>query len=204
MSPRAATLLLIAVLTGPGYGQEWSVPTGFQGVEFGATREQAEAVLGPLRCRDVRAVTKPGDPVRDRNPAEIAPAHVVCTAGRVASKPPFRDAEYLFDRGKFVAVRFRRAEKLRLPFAEVLSMFEREYGTPTKTIETPRKGLRDELVERRLVPTIYDYVETCVFWTNAPVLVSICSEDRMYRSGRIETSEWWLRKQELLDNLPQQ
>ena len=180
----------------------WSVPTGFHGVEFGATRDEAEAVLGRLRCKDVKVVTKPGHPVRERNPAEIAPAHVVCTAGAV--RPPFKDVEYIFDRDHFVAVRFPRPEKLRVTFAEVLAMFEQEYGTPTRTIETPRKGLRDEMIQQRLVPTIYDYVETCVHWTNAPVLISICSEDRMFRWGRIETSEWWLRKQELIDNLPQQ
>ena len=199
MSGRTAALLLIASLAATAHGQEWSVPAGFRGVEFGATRVEAEAVLGSLRCRDMRAVIKAGDPVRDRNPAEIAPAHVVCRTAN-AAPPPFQNAEYVFDGGKFVAVRFRH-EKPRQSFAEVLDMFEREYGTPTKTIEAPRKGLRDELIERRLIPTIYDYVETCVFWTNAPVLISVCSEDRMFRSGRIETSEWWLRKQELIGNV---
>ena len=189
----------MAMLTATAHGGGWSVPTGFRGVEFGATRQEAEAVLGSLRCRDMRAVTKAGDPVRDRNPAEIAPAHVVCKTA-TASPAPFQNAEYVFDAGTFVAVRFRH-DKPRQTFAEVMDMFEREYGAPTKTIETPRKGLRDELVERRLIPTIYDYVETCVFWTNAPVLISVCSEDRMFRSGRIETSEWWLRKQELMDNV---
>lgn len=194
----------------------WHVPDGFQGVPFGATREEAEAILGPMKCRDVGVVTRPGDPVRDRDPAEIAPAHVVCRIDGAAAASAADsgagggsghrsiDADYIFDRGRFVAVRFPRLKKLRHQFADVLAKFEHEYGPPSRTVQTPRKGLRDEMIQQRLVPTIYDYVETCAHWTDAPVVISVCSEDRMFRRGKIDTAEWWLRKQELIDNLPEQ
>ena len=215
MLARVPAFLLIAVFTVTAQGDDWSVPTGFHGVEFFATREEAEAILGRLQCRDVKAVTVYGHPVRDRNPAQPAPAHVACSttdrekAFRIGRKAI--DVEYLFDRGRFVAVRFPSPEKLQVAFADILSQFESEYGQPSRKIDTARKGMREEMVvsanrhyqsAQQVVPAIYDYAETCVHWTNAPVTISICSEDRMFRRGLIDTAEWWLRKQELIDNLP--
>ena len=54
---------------------------------------------------------------------------------------------------------------------------------------------------QQVVPAIYDYIETCSHWTNAPVTISVCSHDRMFGWGRIESAEWWIRKEEWTDNL---
>jgi len=121
--------------------------------------------------------------------------------------------EYLFDRGLFVAVRFPRAEVIDsriATFTDVQSMFEREYGEPSVRRVTRRKGVRNEMVAaadrhyesaRQTVAAIYDYIETCSHWTNAPVTISVCSHDSMFGRGRIESAEWWIRKEEWTDNL---
>lgn len=191
---------------------EWLVPTGFRGVDFGTPKAEAEQILGRLKCRNVKAVTKAGDPVRDTNPAVPAPPHVVCSttdktkAFKIGGK--VIATEYLFDRDLFAAVRFPRAEVIDsriATFADVESLFEREYGEPSVKRVTRRKGVRNEMVAaadrnyqstQQVVPAIYDYIETCSHWTNAPVTISVCSHDRMFAKGRIESAEWWIRKEE--------
>lgn len=193
---------------------KWSrVPDGFGGVKFGATKQEAEGVLGPLSCRKVAGVKGFGRD-SDGDVTYPAPPHTLCQP--FAADKAFRAAgkaartEYVFDGDRFVAVQFRRIDSLRpskaLLYAEVSQALKSMYGEPSSESTYHRKGTTwqtmpmwdaraNKSVSRR-VPVKVDYMRTCAEWQSAAVSVSICSQGEVFDEGWVATAGWMDMKAE--------
>jgi hypothetical protein len=195
---------------------KWTkVPDGFRGVKFGATKAEAESVLGPLRCSRALGVKPEKMPTyrRDGTRASVpTPPHEVCATTDKAKA--FRAGEkvigtdYIFDEGRFVAVKLRRIETMSsskvLMFSDIRPILESWYGPPTEENNIHEKGIRQESIATwdpkqnksvsKSYPVKVDYTRTCLRWDDAAVEVGLCSGDRVFERGEIETAAW-LQKQ---------
>jgi hypothetical protein len=172
MIARAAVLVLFLAVISTAIAEEkkaaavkWTrVPDGFRAVKFGATKAEAETILGKLRCNDVAAVkprkytapyrapARPGassQPVVPvPKPPKVTPAHTVCTTSdktrAFTANGKMVGTEYIFDEGRFVGVDLRRLETMRpsqvVLYSDIRPLFEADYGTPTSDTANPMKG----------------------------------------------------------------
>ena len=196
---------------------KWTkVPDGFRGVKFGATKTEAEAVLGRLRCVSVSAVKPDPRPMYGKDGKRVGPAptpaHEVCSTTDKARA--FRAGEkvvgtdYIFDEGRFVAVKLRRLETLSpskvLMFSDIRPVFEALYGPPTEENTIHDKGIRQQTIAtwdpkqnksvNRTYPVKVDNTNTCLRWDDAAVKIGLCSENTVFREGEIETAAWLQKK----------
>lgn len=200
---------------------KWTkVPDGFRGVKFGATKAEAEAVLGRMRCVKVRAVkpSKDAIPVWGKDRVIPTPEHELCSTTDKAQA--FRAGEkvigtdYLFDEGRFVAVKLRRIETMSpskvVLFSDVRPVFESLYGPPTEENTMHHKGTRPQTVSTwdpkqnksvdKTYPMKVDYVQTCLRWTDAAVEIGLCSEEGgLFARGEITSAAWKERRRAWFD-----
>jgi len=224
---RAVPLLLAVVLSLPSAGDtksdgkakpKWTkAPDGFRGVKFGATKAEAEAVLGRMKCVHQIAVQPSRNPDYGKDRPIVAPAHDVCsTADKTQA---FRagekviGTEYLFHEGRFVAVKLRRIETMSpskvLMFADIRPLFESLYGPPTEEITMHRKGIENQTSSTwdvkqnksvsRTYPIKYDYMQTCLSWTDPAVEIGLCSRGELFARGEIESAAWKRTQQAWFD-----
>ena len=223
---RAVSLVLASVLVVGAAPAEiakvkWTkVPDGFRGVKFGATKAEAEAVLGRLRCLTQRAVKPSRDAIPSWGKDRVVPtpAHELCSttdksqAFRAGEKVV--GTEYLFDAGRFVAVKLRRIETMSpskvVMFSDVRPVFESLYGPPTEENTMHHKGIRSQTIAmwdakqnksvNKTYPVKVDYVQTCLKWTDAAVEIGVCSEEGgLFAGGEIESAAWKQRQQSWFD-----
>ena len=179
MSNRVVAVIVLSIVCALSAAAEekkapvkWKkVPDGFRGVRFGATKEEAEAVLGRMRCTNVaavkphrtlaRPVSRPGNtpgytpsPAFVAPPKPVAPAHMLCTttdkARAFTANGKVVRTEYLFDENRFVAVELSRIETMRpsqvLMYADIRPLFDAEYGEPTRSSTNRIKGTKHTTV----------------------------------------------------------
>jgi hypothetical protein len=238
---RCAVIALLLVVMSTAVAEEkkatvkWKkVPDGFRGVTFGASKAEAETVLGKLKCVEMIAV-KPrkyppvyqrpkmgtsSQPIAAKLP-DVTPAHTVCMTtdktkaftanGKVVG------TEYVFDEDRFVAVKLRRLETMRpsqvVMYADILPLFETEYGPPTASRSDERKGtqytqtstwdVKQNKQVTRTAPEHYDYVASCAEWTDAKVKIELCARDDLFAQGSIETAGWTEKKRLWMQQEPQ-
>lgn len=205
---------------------KWAkAPDGFRGVKFGATKQEAEAVLGRMRCTTVSPVLLLES---DANgiPKPAAPAHTQCSTADESKA--FRAGEkivgtdYIFDENRFVAVRFRRLETMRpskvLMWTDALPVFVAEYGEPGQKETKRSKGTRKQSVstwdpkqnksvsKTSWVP--FDFETTCATWDDPKVQLHLCSQNDLFSYGTLDSAAWSERKsawsQSLLKNAKRQ
>ena len=214
-------LLLSAVASAETPKQKWTkVPDGFRGVKFGATKAEAEAVLGRMKCLTQFAVKPARDPIPARGKDYVVPtpAHDLCSTTDKAQA--FRagekviGTEYVFDEGRFVAVKLRRIETMSpskvLMFSDIRPLFELLYGPPTEENTMHHKGIRSQTIAtwdpkqnksvNKTYPVKVDYVQTCSSWTDPAVEIGLCSgEGGVFARGQIESAAWKQRQQAWFD-----
>jgi hypothetical protein len=198
---------------------KWTrAPGAFRGVKFGATKEDAEAILGRLRCRKAGAVLPERVPTGAET-AEALPPHVSCTADDKSKE--FRAggkvlaATYLFDENRFVGVRFGRMAganpSTTMKWAEVLAQFTTEYGDPTEQNTNRHQGTAWEETQTwdakqnrsvsKSYPMRFDFERTCALWEDPAVDLTLCSYRDLFAYGRLDTDAWaakvaqWRREQ---------
>lgn len=196
---------------------KWTkVPNDFRGVKFGATKAEAETVLGRLKCRNINEVGFSAKTVGNAVSPPMPP-HTACAttdpaqAFRAGNK--ILGTEYLFDGDRFVAVSFRQTLALSrgVAWSDVLQVFKAEYGEPTAERTAFRSGTRMQRTSTwdpkqnksvsKNAPTPYAYNETCVDWTDPAVQINLCAHGTTFAEGAIETAPWLAKRRALLDAL---
>jgi hypothetical protein len=169
-------------------------PDGFRGVKFGATVEEAQVVLGPMKCDDGR----------DWIP-RVQSCHTTdrSKAFRVANE--VINTYYFFDEGKFVGVTFSEGMMAGLTqfppptYVELSTAFKQKFGTPTYSRTFRAHGIREERGNMfnggrdKHIP--YDYTFETISWENETVSAFLVSDGR-YRlsNGAIEVQSWIKKK----------
>lgn len=177
--------------------EPWTqAPTGFREVPFGATLDEAKAILGPMKCDD-RSDWIAGSlqcHTTDRGKAFRVAKEVINTY-------------YFFDNGKFVGVTFQEGMMAALnqfpppTYYELATAFRQKFGTPSVTRTYRAHGIREEKGNMfnggrdRKIP--YDYTFESVEWTNDQVVVYLVAEENQRLGyGYIETREWQQKNEE--------
>lgn len=171
-------------------------PDGFRDVRFGSTIEQAQALLGPLKCDD-----------RKDWIAGVQQCHTTdrSKAFRVAGE--VINTYYFFDEGKFAGVTFSEGLMASLQqfapptYRELSAAFKQKFGTPTYTRTFRSHGIREERgnmfnggVTRR---TPYDYTFESIAWENDEVNAYLISNaENRISYGVIEAQSWTKKKAE--------
>lgn len=178
-------------------------PAEFRGVKFGATLDEAQAVLGPLKCEEATWEGYPKNATRchtkDRSKAFKVAGEVINTY-------------YVFHEGTFVAVDFAQglmagmAQYAPPTYHELSTAFEQKYGTPTfkrtfRHTGVEKKTLRSYVGGRyagsrpEFVP--FDYKTYVVAWENETMHIYLAS-DQSWRltNGSIETAAWRTAREE--------
>jgi len=177
--------------------EPWTqAPDGFRDVRFGSTVEQAQAVLGPLKCDDrkdwIAGVQQCH--TTDRNKAFRVAGEVINTY-------------YFFDEGKFVGVTLTEgimASMQQFPpatYRELSTAFKQKFGTPTYTRTFRSHGIREEKgnmfnggVTRRIP---YDFTYESVVWENDQVFAYLtANEQNRISYGMVETQSWTKKKED--------
>jgi hypothetical protein len=192
ISAMAQTNGTVEKLTEVKSPESWTqAPEGFRDVRFGFTLEQAQAVLGPMKCEAGMAGAQQCH-TTDRSKAFRVAGEVINTY-------------YFFDEGKFVGVSLSEGLMASLQqfqpstYIELSTAFKQKFGPPTFTRTFRSHGIREERgnifnggVTRRIP---YDYTFESVAWENDQVNTYLVSDEKNRISyGIIETQAWAKKK----------
>ena len=181
----------------------WSqAPDGFRDVKFGATEAEAIAILGPMKCNDVKWESLPPHrscSTKDRSKAFRVENAVVATY-------------YIFYEAKFVGVTLSETISMSVAdyapplFAQLSAAFVERYGTPTIRRTFRHHGTREVTIRRtvggrsagsRIDFVPFDYKTFAVVWENDDVNAYLTSgEGARLSYGVIETRAWEKLKEE--------
>ena len=161
--------------------EPWKAPTGFRDVPFGASEQEASAILGPLKCANKAATS--------------TPAHRQCTT--TDKKKAFRANNavvmtyYIFHEGKFVGVEMNDLNLAKLSkqplFQFLLPAFREKYGEATSAKIYHHYGVRDTSDSWEQ----FDYKTATFDWLNDQAHVLLVSgENATLEYGVVETRRW--------------
>lgn len=214
----AVTLLaILTVVTMPAMSQTHNVetveelkaeapwtqaPDGFRGVRFGATEAEAVAVLGPMKCNEVKWEGVPPHrscSTKDRSKAFRVENVVVAT-------------HYIFHEGKFVGVSLSETLSMSIAdyapplYAQLSAAFEERYGPPTIRRTFRHHGVEEVKIRRtvggrsagsRIDFVPFDYKTFAVIWENDDVNAYLTSgQGGQLSYGIVETQAWAKLKEE--------